>query len=185
VSNPTSGPFEPPPPPPPGPWASDNLPPHPMSGYAPQPVEQPQSILTAVRLMYVGAALSLLGLLLTFTQTDAIRDAVEDSDESLTASEVDTVVNITITAAVIAGLIGVGLWVWMAVKNGQGRSWARVVATVLGALNILFTLLGLAGGTATPVTIVTSLISLALAGVILFLLYRPESSRFYDFRSRT
>lgn len=185
MSNPTSGPFETPPPPPPGPWASDNLPPHPMSGYAPQPVEQPQSIRTAVRLMYVGAALSLLGVLLTFTQTDAIRDAIEESDDSLTASEIDTVYNITIASAVVAGLIGVGLWVWMAVKNGQGRSWARVVATVLGALNILFTLFGLVGETATSLTVVMSLISLALAGVILFLLFRPESSRFYDFRSRS
>jgi uncharacterized membrane protein len=183
VSNPTSGPFDTPPPPPSGPWASDNLPPHPMSGYAPQPVEQPPSIRTAVRLMYLGAALSLVSALLTFTQTDAIRDAVEDSDDSLTASEVDTIVNTFVAAFVVAGLIGAGLWVWMAVKNGQGRSWARVVATVLGALNIVFTVLGL--GSATSVTLVSSLVSLALAGVILYLMYRPESTRFYDFRSRT
>ena len=73
----------------------------------------------------------------------------------------------------------------MAVKNGQGRSWARVVATVLGGLNIVFTLLNLAGGTATTLTVVSGLVSLVLAGVILYLLYRPESTRFYDFRSRT
>ncbi len=185
MSDPTSGPFETPPPPPSGPWASDNLPPHPMSGYQPAPVEQPDSIRTAVRLMYIGAALSLLGVLLTFTQIDAIRDAIEDSDDTLTSSEVDTLVNVSIGSAVVAGLVGVGLWVWMAVKNGQGRSWARVVATVLGALNIVFTLLGLAGGTATAVTLVSSLVSLVLAGVILYLLYRPESTRFYDFRSRS
>lgn len=185
MSDPTSGPFETPPPPPSGPWASDNLPPHPMSGYERAPVEQPSTILTAVRLMYLGAVLSLLGVLLTFTQTDAIRDAVEDSDSSLTASEVDDLVNITVASAIVAGLIGVGLWVWMAVKNGQGRSWARVVATVLGGLNIVFTLINLAGGTATPLTVVSGLVSLVLAGVILYLLYRPESTRFYDFRSRT
>ena len=124
-------------------------------------------------------------MLLTFTQIDAIRDAIEDSDDTLTSSEVDTLVNVSIGSAVVAGLVGVGLWVWMAVKNGQGRSWARVVATVLGALNIVFTLLGLAGGTATAVTLVSSLVSLVLAGVILYLLYRPESTRFYDFRSRS
>lgn len=184
MTDPTPGPFETPPPPPSGPWATDNLPPHPMSGYEPAPVEQPPSILTAVRLMYVGAALSLLGVLLTFTQTDAIRDAVEDSDDTLTASEIDTLVNVSIASAVIAGLVGVGLWVWMAVKNGQGRSWARVVATVLGALNIVFTLFSLAGGTATPLTLVSSVVSLVLAAVILYLLYRPDSTRFYDFRSR-
>ena len=32
--------------------------------------------------------------------------------------------------------------------------------------------------------VVWSLLSIVLAGIILYLLYRPESSRFYDFRSR-
>ena len=184
MSNPTPGPFDTPSEPQSGPWSSDDLPPHPMSGYEPAPVEQPQSILTAVRLMYVGAALSLLGALLTFTQTDAIRDAVEDSDDSLTASEVDTLVNVAVVSSVVVGLIGVGLWVWMAVKNGQGRSWARVVASVLGGLNIVSALFAVAGGTATAVGLVANLVSLVLAAVILYLLYRPESTRFYDFASR-
>lgn len=185
MSDPSSGPFDTPPPPPSGPWASDNLPPHPMTGHAPQPVEQPSSIRTAVRLMCVGAALSLSGAVVTLAQIDAIRDTIEDDNPSFSASEVDTAVNVTVGATVIAGLVGIGLWVWMAVKNGQGRSWARVVATVLGALSILFNLFGLASGGATAASLVFSLVSLALAAVILFLLYRPESTRFYDFRSRT
>ena len=78
MSDPTSGPFETPPPPPSGPWASDSLPPIRCRATSPRPVEQPPRILTAVRLMYLGAVLSLLGVLLTFTQTDAIRDTVED-----------------------------------------------------------------------------------------------------------
>src|SRR5690606_39263381 len=87
--------------PPPGPWASDNLPPHPMA-YAPRPdVPQPKSILQAVRLMFVGAALSAVGVLLTFTQTDAIREAIEDSDSSLSESEVDTAVNFGIGFTVV------------------------------------------------------------------------------------
>ena len=93
MTDPTSGPFETPPPPPSGPWASDNLPPHPMSGYEPEPVEQPATIANAVKLMYVGAAVGLVGTLVTLTQVDAIRDAIEDDDPSLTASEVDTAVN--------------------------------------------------------------------------------------------
>jgi hypothetical protein len=155
-----------------------------MSGYQPEPVEQPATIANAVKLMYVGAVLGLVGTLLTFTQTDAIRDAIEEDNTSLSASEIDTAVNVAIGSTIVAGLIGVGLWVWMAVKNGQGRSWARVVATVLGGINILFTLFGLAGNGTTAVTLLFSVLSIALAGVILYLLYRPESSRFYDFRSR-
>ena len=151
MSTPTSGPREPnpvptPPSPPPGPWASDNLPHHPMADYRPAEAEQPPPIRTAVRLMFVGAALSLLGLLLVPFETDRLRDAIEDSDSSLTASEVDTAVNVTVASIAVIGLIGAGLWVWMAVKNGQGRSWARVVATILGGLNILSVLSGLVQG---------------------------------------
>lgn len=134
--------------------------------------------------MYVGAVLSLLGLLTVPFQTDAVRDAIEDSDSSLTAGEVDDAVNIAVGSIVLVGLVGVALWVWMAVKNGQGRSWARVVATVLGGLNILSTLSGLLQGGTTPLSLALNLVSLALAGVILWLLYRPESTRFYELCSR-
>ncbi len=173
-----SGPVQP------GPWTSDNLPPHPMAYAAPVQVEQPPSIRTAVRLMWVGAALSALGVLLTFVQTDAIREAIEDSDSSLTQSEIDTAVNVGIGVAVVSGLVAVGLWFWMASANGQGKSWARVVATVFGALNVGGTLFNLASVGSTALSLVLSVVSLALAVVILVLLYRPESSRFYDFRSR-
>lgn len=169
--------------PPAGPWASDNLPPHPMA-YAPRPdVPQPKSILQAVRLMFVGAAISAVGVLLTFTQTDAIRESVEDSDSSLSESEVDALVNFGIAFAVVIGLVGVGLWIWMAVTNGQGKSWARVVATVFGVLNVLGGLISLSGPGATTVSLLTNLVSIVLAAVILFLLYRPESSRYYEAKS--
>jgi hypothetical protein len=172
------------PPPPPGPWASDNLPEHPMAYATPPQVEQPQPIRLAVRLMWLGAALSLLGVLLTFTQTDAIRDAIEDSDSSLTASEVDTAVTATVAFTVVFGLVGVGLWLWMASANGKGRSWARVVATVLGGLNVVGTLFTISGDGSTAVSSVFALISIALAVVILVLLWRPDSSRYYEVKSR-
>ena len=164
MSDPTPGPSDLSPPPPSGPWASDNLPQHPMAGYEPEPVEQPATIANAVKLMYVGAAVGLVGTLVMLTQVDAIREAIEEDDPSLSPSEVDTAVNLGVGSIVVMGLIGVGLWIWMAVKNGQGRSWARVVASVLGGLNILFTLLTLAQGGATALALVFSLIGIALAG---------------------
>jgi hypothetical protein len=152
--------------------------------YAPRPdVPQPMSVLQAVRLMWVGAAISAVGVLLTFTQTDAIREAIEDSDGSLSESEVDTLVNVGIAFAVVFGLIGVGLWIWMAVTNGQGKAWARVVATGLGGLNIVGTLLNLTQPGTTALSTVLALVGLVLAAVILFLLYRPESSRYYEAKS--
>ena len=59
----------------------------------------------------------------------------------------------------------------------------RIVATVLGGLNILWTLLGFVGGNLTPLSLVVSLINLALAGYILYLLWRPESTQLYEANS--
>jgi uncharacterized membrane protein len=134
--------------------------------------------------MWVGAALSVVGVLATFTQTDAIREAVEDSDSSLSPSEIDTAVNIGVGVSVLFGVIGVGLWLWMAWANGQGKSWARVMATVFGALNLISTVVNLASASATGLGLALGLVGLVLAAVILVLLYRPESSRFYEARSR-
>ncbi|HEX6417041.1 MAG TPA: hypothetical protein VFZ77_01045 [Acidimicrobiales bacterium] len=191
MSTPPPGPFDgdppPPPPPPPGgagPWQSDQLPPHPTAGAIQADLEQPSTIRNAVRLMWVGAGLSLVGVLATFTQTDEIRDQVEESEPSLTSSEVDAAVSVGIAFAVVLGLVVVGLWLWMAYANGKGKKWARVVATVLGALNVISVLISLSGATATGVTVLFSLVSLALAVVILVLLYQPASTRFYEARSR-
>ena len=167
-----------------GPWASDNLPPHPgMPG--PVDVPQPPSIVTAVRLMWVGAALTIVGLLVGFLTVDTVREQIEDDNPSFTADEVDTAVAAGLGFSVVIGLVAVGLWLWMAWANGKGKSWARIVASVLGGLNIAFSLLGLAINPATPASVVLTLVGLVLAAVILVLLYRPDSSRFYEARSRT
>src|SRR5690606_31262540 len=155
----------PPPPSPPGdggPWRSDQLPPHPMAAASAADLEQPSTIRTAVRLMWVGAALSLLGALTIFFVTDQIRDEVRTSEPSLTSSEVDSAVAVLVTFTVISGLVTVGLWLWMAIANGKGKNWARVVATVLGALNVLFTLASLGLDTANGPGLAFSFASVAL-----------------------
>lgn len=141
------------------------------------PSEPPQTLRRAAVLMYVGAGLSLLGVLLTFLARDAIRDAIAENDTSLSADDVDAAANLTIGVGVVVGLIGAGLWLWMAYANKAGKSWARVVATILGGLNILFTLFSLSGGGG--INLIINVLSIALAGYILYLLYRPESSAYY------
>ncbi len=37
----------------------------------------------------------------------------------------------------MAGLLAVGLWIWMARANSAGKSWARIAATALFAINTL------------------------------------------------
>ncbi|MGH8823845.1 MAG: hypothetical protein ACRDVN_05155 [Jiangellaceae bacterium] len=137
----------------------------------------PSSLLNAVRLMYVGAVLSAIFLIVGLTQGDSLRDQIADSQPELTSDELDAAVAFGTAFAVVIGLISIGLWIWMAVMNRRGRNWARIVATVLGGLNIVFTLIGLTQNTG--IGTVVNLISIVLAAAILWLLYRRESSAYY------
>jgi hypothetical protein len=183
TATPPPGPFEQPPPgAPTGPWASDTSPAR--AGVDTAADSRPEPIALAVKLMYAGAALSAIGALLTLLQRSAIEDSILDADSSLTESELDSAVAVAMAFGVVIGLIGAGIWLWMASANGQGKRWARTVATVLGGLNVLFTLLGLAGmNSSTGPSNVIGVVSAVLAAVILYLLWRPESTRFYDTNS--
>jgi hypothetical protein len=155
------------------PGAADNWPP--MPGAKPEP---PSSILNAVKLMFVGAGLSALGVIVALFTIDSTREQIVEDNPEFTSGEIDTAVNVGIAIAVIIGLIGVGLWIWMALTNQRGLSWARIVATVLGGLNVLFSLIGLIS--TSGLAIVLSVVNIALAGSIIWLLFRQESSQFYE-----
>jgi hypothetical protein len=150
-------------------------------------VPQPQPIRTAVLLMRAGAVLSLLallvGLLTLGSLKDNIRQQLIDSNKHYTQSDIDTVYNVGVASVVIVGLLGVALWLWMAKANGEGRRWARIVATVLGALNVIYTVMSLFQGQASAGSLILSVIGAILASMILVLLWRRESSAYYNARS--
>jgi tryptophan-rich sensory protein len=150
-------------------------------------VPQPPSIRNAVRLMWVGAAVSLISLVVTLATLGSlkqqIRDSVRNSGQNVKQSTVDAAFAGAIVFSVVIALIAIGLWLWMAWKNGQGRQWARIVATVLGVLNVIFTLLSFVGNRATGGARILSVIDLVIAIAILVLLWRKESTDFYEARS--
>lgn len=149
--------------------------------------EPPTSIVRAAQLMLVGAGISVVNIVVTWATRSQLRDEVArltDADGNrLTASQVDSLVSASMVIGTITGLIAVALWIWMASANRAGRSWARIVATVLGLLNVMSLGASLAQGRLTPLGIVVSVVSLLLAVVILYLLWRPESSKYYVRRS--
>jgi hypothetical protein len=177
-------------PPPDGRYPADPLPSYP-EGAGDEPsrrmVPQPPPIQLAVRLMWVGAGLSLVSLivsLLTLSSLKShIRDQLAKSNPTLSKSDITTTYHAVVAAAVIGAVLSIGLWLWMAWKNGQGRSWARVVATVLGVINLLSSIYSIAVGHSLAVTAVLTVLNLILAVVILVLLWRRESSDFYAAQS--
>ncbi len=147
------------------------------------PVPQPSSVRTAVMLMYVGAALSVIELVVALATLGSLKDNIRSrlqDNGTFTASQLDTVYHAAVVTTLVISLIAIGLWAWMAWKNGQGRSWARIVATVLGGLNILQFLINLSQNQSTSSFTVLSVISVLLAIAILVLLWRPESSAYFQ-----
>lgn len=169
-----------PPPPPPGNEGTYGQMPQMSQGDTSQiAAARPPAMDQAVMLMKVGAALSLVGLLLSLFMKDAVRDAVEKSNANLTPAQVDSAVAIGTATGIVFGLVGVGLWLWMASANGKGKSWARVVATVFFA----FSLLGLVSTLIQAGPVLSKLLTVVntlLGAYIIFLLYKKESSDFYQ-----
>ncbi|MGH3445442.1 MAG: hypothetical protein ACRDPB_08705 [Nocardioidaceae bacterium] len=150
-------------------------------------VEQPPSIRTAVRLMWVGAGLSVISLIVGLVaiggMKDEIRRQLAAQNQQVTQSTVDAAFTVGILFGVVFGVIGILLWLWMAWKNGQGRSWARIVSTVLGVIYVISTIVNLSSSTSSGVSKILGVITLIIDVVILVLIWRSESSAFYKSRS--
>jgi hypothetical protein len=87
--------------------------PYPSSGQPVGPLRPPAPApaLTAVKLMYAGAAVSAVNLIIGLA--------------------------LIIVLWIVFSLVVIALWLWMARANGQGRNWARILSTVLFGLATL------------------------------------------------
>jgi hypothetical protein len=113
--------------------------PDPSSGQPAEPLRPPAPapVLTAVKLMYAGAAVSAVGLIIGLALIVVDINAAARGrflGHSLTAPQMRPLV---ITVWIVFGLAGIALWLWMARANGQGRNWARILSTVLFGLATL------------------------------------------------
>lgn len=111
-----------------------------------EPAEPRPSVPPAVRrasqVMYVGAAASLIGIAVDFTQWGAIKDQIARRNTTMTPDKLAAAQHLEIGVLIAGGLIAAALWVWMAQSNKAGKSWARVVATVLFGIDTLSQFVG-------------------------------------------
>jgi hypothetical protein len=164
--------------------------PYPSSGQPAGPLRSaaPAPVLTAVKLMYAGAAVSavelIIGLALIIVDIKAAARG-RFLGHSLTASQMRPLI---ITVWIVFSLVVIALWLWMARADGRGRNKARILSTVLFGLATL----QLRGDFTQPVshagfgaTVLyyggTALFVAAwLAGAAaVWLLWRPASSAFF------
>jgi Protein kinase domain len=153
-------------------------PPVPAPGARMRRIYPPSSVAAAVGLMYAGAASAVLNAIVG---SAAVSSVVHNKLEELpnvnqNAVTVGTTFDATLT--ICSGLVGTGLWLWMAHANRNGRSWARILSTVLFAvltLGLLFSLSSI------PVTAAraTALTQWALALAALVLLWVGSSNAYF------
>ncbi len=148
------------------------MPPDPTRPAPPRPVR------TAVLLMYTGAALSAVSLIVTVLSFHAIERVIRNASSTLTAQQVHNDAIVAVTIAVVESLIAIGLWLLMAWGNKNGQNWARIVATVLFGLNTLFLLLSFVRATVSVSLAFSVLVWLIGLGAIV-LLWRKESSQYF------
>lgn len=156
--------------------------PYPGGTQMPEPATRPpvpQSITRAVQLMYAGAAASLIGIIIALTTLSSIKSQIISKNPTLTTTQVNNAEHVAIGILIASGLLGAALWLWMAQSSKAGKNWARIVSTVLFAIETINVLAGASaissGGASRIYSIVIWLIGL---GAIIFLWQRSSTEYF-------
>jgi hypothetical protein len=154
--------------------------PYPTGGAEPEPVQPtpPPSIQNAVRLMYVGAAISAISLIVTLTTVSSLRTAIHKANPALSAAKLHSAETAAVVLAIVLGLIGIGLWIWMARANKAGKSWARITGTVFFGIDTL-DLLGLFAQRPAAISVVFAVVIWLIGLGAVIMLWRRESTAFF------
>jgi len=138
----------------------------------------PQPVVTAARLMFVGAALGLINLIVVLASKSSLRDQIARKNPDFDAHQLDTAVNAAVAVGIVFGIIFTVLYVLLALQVQKGKNWARIVTWILAALGVLGALASLAQ-TTTGGSRVLSLISGVLDLAIIILLAQKVSNAYF------
>ena len=134
----------------------------------------PGTMVTAVRLMYAGAAYALI---YAIGFVAVVSSFVKHHPTSAIAR-----VGVAATSAplVFASLVEIALWLWIARACRNRRKWARVTGTVLFGLHTLIALGVLVNSRPVigPTKLLTLIGWLIACGAVVFLWQRPSSAFF-------
>ena len=160
--------------------------PYPTSAKTVEPERPPAppSVQKAVKLMYAGAAVSavslIVSLIIPLANVASTKASIKKAHPTYTGSQVNQVFNLGIGLAIIFGVLGAGLWLWMARANNDGRNWARILSTVFFTIATVELLPALSS--AGPLSLLITLLLWVIGAAAVFFLWRAESSEFIKSR---
>jgi serine/threonine protein kinase len=105
----------------------------PMSKYTPAPrrPRPPTSVLAAGWLMYAGAALSLIHILVLLAIIGGVKSAFIKKHPLVSAHTAQSLAGVASLEVLVVGAIVIALWLWLAAASKAGHGWVRTVGTVL------------------------------------------------------
>jgi hypothetical protein len=158
--------------------------PYPSGGSTVEPERPaaPSTVQNAVKLMYAGAAVSTVSLIVSLVDLGGTKSAIRKARPDLTVAQVNQLNTFIITLAIVSGVVGVALWLWMARANGRGRNWARILSTVLFGLATL-DLFGVLREPKTLLGLVFPVLTWLIGLGVVVLLWRKQSTAFFQPRT--
>lgn len=153
-------------------------------------VQPPKPVQLARAVWIGGAALGAIRSVVQLSDRRALLEQLRASTPNLTQSQLNSLASsgIAFGLLLLAGFLAVNIW--LAARMVGGRRWARLVITVLAAVELVFGVIGLVGiasGAAATVPGVSydrvqisfTVAALVIDAVTLVLLQRPESTAYF------
>jgi hypothetical protein len=138
----------------------------------------PSQVANAVKVMYVGAAASILGIIVDILTVDATKTAIERRSPKLTVSQVNASQHTLIIGFVLGGVVAAAVWIFLARACRDGKNWARITGSVLFGLSTVDTIIGIAAPVAGPVKIWGAVVWLIALVAVVFLWQRNSTAFF-------
>lgn len=142
------------------------------------PPALPAAVRRSTNLILAGAALAVVyGVVDGLTSHSTVFYTYTSTPSGTTVHQANSA-----ASGIIGGVIQCLLWLWMAWKTKEGRSWARVLSSVFFGIYCLGLLLALVAAASHSDAVPTFLVTLVGWGAglaALIQLWRPESSQFF------
>ena len=97
----------------------------------------PRPMINAMRLMYAGAALAVLGVVSAAATAAALRATVRQQYPAVGYGGLSAAATGALTATIVGGLISAVVWLALARRTRRGRPGVRVVSTILFVIDSL------------------------------------------------
>ncbi len=138
----------------------------------------PSQVANAVKVMYVGAATSILGIIIDILTVNATKSAIERRSHKLTVSQIDASQHALLAGFIVGGLIGAAAWIIVARNCQGGKNWARITGSVLFAIATIDTIVGVTAPLAGAVKIWGVVVWLVGLAAVVLLWQRPSTEFF-------